>query len=200
MGPVGAWHKRPMKRVANVALMRTVLFFSVAALLGGCATPIAVRTCERSADFASSTDKAFSVVAADNQTSASLVSAVQARMIELGYVPASDPAYVVEVGAAARPQTLGAYVPQADQPPLWLESPRAAQQGAAGDLRKVTIRIIETKTGRLVYKGYAAKAMSPARFDKRRGAMIRALLPADPRTMGADAASGGGAGPANHCG
>lgn len=196
----GAWHKRQIKRVANVVLKRAALLSPVGALLlSGCATPIAVVTCERSADFASNTEKTIAVIAADNQTSASLVSAVQARLAELGYVPASDPAFVAEVSVAARPQTLGAFIPQADQGPLWVESPASAHQTAAGDLRKVAIRIIDKKTNRLLYKGYAAKALTPAKFDSRRDAMVRALLPADPRTMAVTAPSGS-PGLAGHCG
>ena len=181
---------------------RVAVFSPVAVvLLSGCATPIAVTTCERAADFSSSAEKAFSVVAVDNQTSASLVSAVEARMVELGYVRAADPAFVVEVGAMSRPQKIGAYVPQGDQPPLWVENPAPAYQGAAGEVRKVVIRIIDTKTNRLLYKGYATKVMSSAKFEKRRDAMVRALLPADPKTMAIGAlSSSGGPGHLNHCG
>lgn len=155
--------------------------------LAGCATPATVAICERSADFAASSDKAFRIVPAGDQAT-SLTAAVQARMSELGYAQSENPAFLVEVATASRPGRVGAYVPQNQQSQQWLEVPSPAHQGNGNEIRKITIRITESKSKRLVYKGYVAKALSIKEFEKQQDGMIRALLRDDPKIMTADPA------------
>jgi len=153
-----------------------------AALLGGCASIPEGSALSLDPGLAAG-DKTFAIVDAGDGPAKAAVPYVEQRLQALGFEPSQNPDLLVEVSAAQRPRSVGAYVPgecTADAV-SWVETPEDNWLIGGGQVLTLNVRLIDAQTGAPLYQGSARRRAASGFDEGHAKALALAALADDPR-------------------
>jgi hypothetical protein len=102
---------------------------------------------------------------------------VSEQLTALGFEHSDRPAYLVQIGASERPATVGALVPDSEEP-QWLRRPWL---GSRQIVRGVTVSLTESESGHEIYRSAAAVRSGETDAQERLEPLIATMLAPRPR-------------------